>query len=212
MPNGISCAYFAGKNLIYGKKEHNIFKEGIAGAQTVRTIDSAAASGVINVPAKNTISKVAGIAKKILYPLIVMSGVYNTIQSDDKIKTGVEQASGIASMYTFEKVAETGLNSIENKVKNTNIVKNNKKLACILYVLKGIAFVSASLTGYKAGNDVAGNAVDFIRNALNKNKQNYLNPVDITEKSNQEAADNDLKKEAKENNYKISEQLPVMTD
>ena len=49
MPNGISCAYFAARNHIYGQKEKNMFKEGIAGAQTARAIDTVAKTGFIKV-------------------------------------------------------------------------------------------------------------------------------------------------------------------
>ena len=63
MPNGISCAFFAGKNLIYGQKENNIFKEGIAIAQTVRTVDSMAQAG-IKIPNASGIGKMAKLGKK----------------------------------------------------------------------------------------------------------------------------------------------------
>lgn len=170
MPNGISCAYFAGKNLIYGQKENNVFKEGIAGIQTTRTIDSAAQAGVLKVPFSGTLNKVTLAIKKLLYPLIILSGAYNTIKSDDKVKTGIQQAGGISSMYVFEKFAEKGLNKIEKKFCSTNTIKNNKKLSVGLYILKGLAFISASLTGYNLGNKFATKAVDTIRNS--KQEQN----------------------------------------
>ena len=64
MANGISCAFFAGKNLIYGQKEKNVFKEGIGGIQTVRTVDSAAKSGLINIPNAPILSKITAFLKK----------------------------------------------------------------------------------------------------------------------------------------------------
>lgn len=185
MPNGISCAYFAGKNLIYGQKEKNVFKEGIAGIQTTRAIDSAAQAGILKIPHANTLTKITGTIKKCLYPLIILSGAYNTIKSEDKVKTGCQQASGIASMYAFEKVAEKGLNFIDKNLRSTNTVKNNKKLSASLYILKGISFVCASLAGYDLGSKIAGKSVDKIRN-----KNEIINSPDIeTEKNNNENAD-----------------------
>lgn len=172
MPNGISCAFFAGKNIIYGKKENNIFKEGIGGAQTARTIDSAAQAGLIKVPCASGISKAAKIAKKIVYPLIIMSGIYNTIKAEDKVKTGFNQAGGITTMCLFEMAAEKGLNSIERKLINSNIIKNNKLLGIGLYAIKGLAFVTASLCGYSIGSKTADKAVDKIRMKHSSNTDN----------------------------------------
>ncbi len=167
MPNGISCAYFAARNHIYGKKEHNLFKEGIAGAQTARTIDTVAKTGVIKgplaSPVANIFDKAAAVARKIVYPLIIASGVYNTAIAEDKVKTGASQASGIATMYAFEQIAEKGLKKINNKLANTKIVQNNKAARIALYIAKGLTFVAASLSGYNLGSKSAEKIVDKAR-------------------------------------------------
>ncbi len=168
MPNGVSCAFFAGKNLIYGQKEGNVFKEGIAAAQTARTVDSAAKAGVIKAPLEIT-GKAAKLACKIVYPLIIMSGIYNTVKADDKVKTGAAQAGGIASMYAFEQTAERGLNSICKKISESGCVKNNKAARAALYVAKGAAFVAASLAGYNFGSKAACGVVDAVRNKKSDN-------------------------------------------
>ncbi len=165
MPNGVSCAYFAARNYVYGKKEQNVFKEGIAGAQTARTINAVTKTGII----KNSFGlpaffeKAASIAQKIVYPLIIASGVYNTVKSDDKIKTGSEQAAGIATMYAFEKAAEKGLNKIDKCISNSNVFNKNKFTKIGWYILKGAAFAGASLLGYSTGSKGAGAAVEKIR-------------------------------------------------
>lgn len=199
MPNGISCAYFAGKNLIYGQKEKNVFKEGIAGIQTTRTIDSAAQSGVLKIPYAKPLSEITRVLKKLLYPLIILSGVYNTIKSDDKVKTGVQQAGGISSMYVFEKLAEKGLNIIDNKLRSTNIIKNNKKLSVGLYIVKGLTFIAASLSGYNLGSKVSGIAVDKIRN--NDNSQT----IDLPEIEKFSQSNNETDIIDSSNNTKIDE-------
>ena len=153
MPNGISCAYFALKNYKVAKEDENVFRGGIAGIQTVRTLD-AATSAVSALPAATVmsiggkaakasapvgasfgstlppvcqkagkfLSGMAKVGRKLVYPLIVLSGVFNTMRSDDKVKTGVAQATGIGLMYTAETVAEKLLvplsKTIETKVAN----------------------------------------------------------------------------------------------
>lgn len=169
MPNGVSCAFFAARNLVYGKKEENVFKEGIAGAQTARTIDTVTQTGILRgtpvAPAKGIFSKAAAIARKIVYPLIIASGIYNTAKADDKVKTGASQASGIATMYAFEQMAEKGLKTINTKLSNTSFVKNHKLAKIGLYVAKGIAYITASMSGYNLGSKSAEHIVDNLRKA-----------------------------------------------
>ena len=195
MPNGISCAYFAARNLVYGKKEQNLFIEGIAGAQTARTIDSVAKTGLIKgsiaSPIASVFDKAAAIARKIVYPLIIASGIYNTAVAEDKVRTGASQASGIATMYTFEKIAEKALKNINNKLTNTNIVKNNKAARIGLYIAKGLAFVAASLTGYNVGSKTAEKIVDSTRNKMQTKKT--VNNNNIFDNAN--SVEDDLFKE-----------------
>ncbi len=180
MANGISCAFFAGKNLIYGQKEKNVFKEGIGGIQTVRTVDSAAKSGLINIPNAPILSKITAFLKKILYPLIILSGVYNTIKSEDKIKTGFEQAGGISFMYTFERCYEKIINPLEKKLINSPNARNNKFLKAGIYILKGAGFVCSSLAGYTLGSKLADTAVNKYRenNTAIKENESYVNIFD----------------------------------
>ena len=171
MPNGVSCLYFAGKNLIYGKKEGNLFKDGIGAIQTVRTADFFTKSAVNTSGAVTAaqdvkipfLSKTAGVLKRFLYPLIVLSGIYNTIKSKDKAKTGAQQAGAIATMYTLETIAEKVLNKIDKKIMSSSAAKNNKKLRILCYIAKGAAFTVASITGYNIGNKKMGNIVDNMR-------------------------------------------------
>lgn len=188
MPNGISCAYFAARNHIYGQKEKNMFKEGIAGAQTARAIDTVAKTGFIKGPLASPVisifDKAAAVARKIVYPLIIASGVYNTAIAEDKVKTGASQASGIATMYAFEQVAENGLKKINNKLANTNIVKNNKAARIALYAAKGLTFVAASLSGYNLGSRSAEKIVDKARDKkqeINLEKENIFSNTNNVE-------------------------------
>ena len=167
MPNGVSCAFFAGRNLVYGSTEKNVFKEGIGCAQTVRTADtvvhSAALTSKVASPVKNVLSKGAAIARKLVYPLIIGSGVYNTVKSSDKVRTGAAQAGGISTMYMFEQVAEQSLKNIDKKITNSAVCKSNKFAKIAWYVAKGMSFVGASLFGYNIGSNGAEKIVDNTR-------------------------------------------------
>lgn len=202
MPNGISCLFFAGKNLIYGKKENNLFKEGIGVIQTVRGADFIASAGSAQkatstvssistasvasavsggkVPAipikssKNPIFALLGesakVLKKILYPLFIVSGAYNTIKSDDKVKTGTCQASGIGLMYAFEQFAEKSLVKFDKLLNNKNISVKSKPAKLALYAIKGMVYAGASMFGYTTGNKIAEKSVDSIRH-IKQNKK-----------------------------------------
>lgn len=163
MPNGISCAYFAGRNLIYGKKEENIFKQGIGAIQTTRTVNSAAQSGLLKIKNAPILSQITKVIKKLLYPLIIGSGIYNTVKSDDKVRTGASQGLGIGTMYTFEQIYERLTFNIEKNLLKNPAIRNNKLLRSGVYILKGLGFVGASLGGYEIGSKTAEKTVDTFR-------------------------------------------------
>ncbi len=189
MPNGISCAYFAARNHIYGKSEGNMFKEGIAGIQTVRSVDAVTASSTmakhVSSPVKGFFSKSASFLKKLVYPLIIASGVYNTVKSDDKVRTGASQATGIGTMYAFEQVSEKALKSVHKKLMTKPKFAGNKLAKMGWYVLQGSAFVLASLTGYTVGSKSAEKAVDIVRE---KKSEKNIN-ADTFKKSVEEATE-----------------------
>lgn len=170
MPNGVSCAYFAGRNFVYGKSEDNVFKEGIGCVQTVRTADAIAQSSLlnnskmtVNSSLKTGIGKGATFGKKIVYPLIIASGLYNTIMSDDKVKAGAMNAGGIGVMYGFEQAAEKILDILDEKILNSNFSTKNKYVKYVWYALKGMSFAAASLLGYDIGSKSAEKVVDSSR-------------------------------------------------
>lgn len=182
MPNGISCAYFTAKNFITGKKEGNYFRDGIAGAQAVRTVDSVAdgirAAGVAAETCNSAasastgfIGKAAAFAKRIVYPLIILSGVYDTIRSKDKVRTGVSQGLGITSMYIAEQGTEKLLKGFKNLTDRSAAVQNNRLLRFGLYAARGACFAAASLFGYKIGSEGGKNIVDELRSNRSERKE-----------------------------------------
>ncbi|MBQ8887071.1 MAG: hypothetical protein IJY61_05150 [Candidatus Gastranaerophilales bacterium] len=186
MPNGISCAYFAARNHIYGKKEDNPFKKGIAGVQAVRTVDSVAKTGVLKGSVATSINSIfntaASFGRKIVYPLIIGSGVYNTVKSDDKVRTGSSQALGISTMYVFEQVTENLLNKMSSLFNNNSRFTNNKFLKGLWYFVKGMTFVGASLSGYNVGSKAAETFVDEYRasKSSSHNKEKIPTAVNAT--------------------------------
>ena len=167
MPNGVSCACFAIRNHKIAESTNNVFRRGIAGIQTVRTVDAAAKASVIQQsalkPALPYLSKAAAFLRKLVYPLIIASGVYNTAKSEDKVRTGCSQAAGIGAMYACEKVAEKGLKNIDKKIENLNGNKYFKAIKIAWYVAKGLLYLGASLGGYKGGSKLVGKIIDKIR-------------------------------------------------
>ncbi len=185
MPNGVSCAYFAAKNYMIGKKDDNVFRTGVAAAQTVRSLDYAAiAAPVVNnasLPAK-IINTSAKIGKKLLYPLIVVSGIYNTVKSNDKVKTAVSQTGAISSMYACEQAAEFLLKGIDKRLSQSQKIINNKYLKFALYGLRGIAYASASIFGYDTGAKAFSLLVDKVRgeeSVRNKIYSYYFENTDV---------------------------------
>lgn len=213
MPNGVSCAYFALKNYKVAKEDENVFRGGIAGIQTVRTLD-AATSAVSALPAATVmsiggkapkasvpagasfgstlppichkggkfLSGLAKVGRKLVYPLILLSGVFNTLRSDDKVKTGASQAAGIGLMYAAETVAEKILVPVTSKV---NSISSGKPWVKALWaVARGVVYVGASLGGYELGNRIAGSSVDKIRSKKlqkTKEKMDVINNNPITD-------------------------------
>lgn len=206
MPNGISCSFFAYKNYLIGKRDHNIFRTGIAGAQTIRSVNCAAkAAPVIDNSSKfaKACSKVASIAKKILYPLIILSGVYTTAKSDDKVKTGITQGSSILTMFTSEQISERLLKKLDTKVKSSAAIKENKYLRYGYYILKGAAYAASSLFGYDLGNKISSNIVDKVRAKSAQNGEIKFGEVDDTKAEDVfDEIENELPLEQNSQNHK----------
>ncbi len=177
MPNGVSCAYFAVRNYEYGKHNNDIFRDGVAGAQAVRTAGAIAESANVPPPLSGALGKIAGFAKKLVYPLIILSGIRTAIKSDDKVKTGCEQAGGISIMYIFEKSAEKGLSALEKRIKNSKNIPNNKFIKTAAYFLKGVSYIAASMSGFNIGKNTAGSTVDLVRNIKNNKSKAVIDNV-----------------------------------
>ena len=163
MANGVSCAYFAAKNFNTGVKNKDIFRDGIGCIQTVRTADVLVKHSNAPISVAKQTSKLAQIGKKIIYPLIVLSGIFNTLRSKDKVKTACEQTAAISVMYAFETIADKILKNMEKTLLEIPVIKNNKFAKAGVYLAKGIGFICASMSGYTIGKESASLTVDTIR-------------------------------------------------
>lgn len=187
MPNGVSCACFAIRNHHIGEKTNNVFRKGIAGIQTVRTVDAASKINVVQnsalKPALPYFSKITSVLKKFIYPLIIGSAVYNTAKSEDKVKTGLTQAAGIGAMYGVEKFTEKGLKQLDNKVASLKGNKYFKAIKVGWYVLKGLLYLCASLGGYEGGSKIVEKIIDKFRERK-KDKPQQVQDKDDVENTN----------------------------
>ena len=108
-------------------------------------------------------------------PLICVSGGIKTLMSDDKFKTGVTEVIALSAMFAGEGLTKAyydkAINSqtcvnILNKLSKArglkNIFKhlNNGKVGAII---KGLTFITASITSYNIGEHIGKNVADDLR-------------------------------------------------
>lgn len=108
-------------------------------------------------------------------PLICMSAAYKTLTSDDKIQTGISQLGALSGMFLGEGLMKRNSGKLineENVVKLAEKCKNTKGLKSIAEfilknghggkiasIVKGIAFVCASMTSYNIGQSLGDDMV-----------------------------------------------------
>lgn len=115
-------------------------------------------------------------------PLICASGVIKTAMSDDKVKTGITEAAALSTMFMAEAAVKhnyeraVNSNSCKNAVSKASKSKLLKPVFNILEkhqwtgkagtVVKGLAFVAASMTAYSAGHAVGDDIADRVKAEL----------------------------------------------
>lgn len=124
-------------------------------------------------------------------PLICVSGAIKTAMSDDKVKTGITEAMALGAMFAGEgltkqyydkainsdtcrslidKLSKTkGINKIFNYLSKHKL---NGKAAAII---KGIAFISASITSYNIGENVGKKFADDVKAEFGLGKPKKIN-------------------------------------
>ena len=119
-------------------------------------------------------------------PLICVSGVIKTALADDKIQTGVTEAAALSSMFIWEGMTKQHYNEIVNSTKCKNLVESASKTKLLKpvfeylekhklkgksgAVIKGLTFVTASITGYNIGEKSGGGLASKVKEYLGDNK------------------------------------------
>lgn len=125
-------------------------------------------------------------------PLICVSGVIKTMTSDDKLKTGITEAAALSAMFTGESLVKKNYDKVVNSsaFKNSlNKVSKNKYAKPIFeylekhnlkgkagLIIKGLFFVSASISSYSIGQKIGGKLADVV-------KENETAPRKINQKA-----------------------------
>ncbi|MBR6098361.1 hypothetical protein IKP85_01295 [bacterium] len=150
-------------------------------------------------------------------PLICMASGYKVLTSDDKLQTGISQAGAISGMFLGEGLMKRNMGKVineENIVKLAEKVKDVKGLKTIAEmvlkggaggkvasIVKGIAFVCASMTSYdlgqKLGDSVASRVCADARAEL----------PDISEFIGNDDDDDDDKTKTNPSNQKIDQMV-----
>jgi len=110
-------------------------------------------------------------AAKNVNPLICASAVYKTVTSDNKVETGITQAGAISGMFLGEGLMKLHMDKAINEQNIVTMAEKSKNLkglsklsnyilksgngGKVAAVLKGIAFVCASMTSYDIGERLA---------------------------------------------------------
>ncbi|MBO8429839.1 hypothetical protein IAC76_00490 [Spirochaetes bacterium] len=121
-------------------------------------------------------------ATKNVNPLICISSGIKVATSDDKIGTGISEAGALAGMFAGEGLMKLHQNKIFNEKNITtlaNAMKGKKGLNSIskymlksgnagkiAAILKGVAFVSASIASYSIGQKIAEGYKDKVKAGL----------------------------------------------
>ena len=124
-------------------------------------------------------------------PLICVSGGIKTMMSDDKVKTGITEAAALSMMFAGEgltkKYYDSAIKSqtckdILNKaskipgLKQTfKYLEKNKLTGKIAAIIKGLTFISASITSYNIGEKIGKRLADEVKEELGIGKPKKIN-------------------------------------
>lgn len=145
------------------------------GQSTKATLDAFEKSSTLSVG-----SKAVDAAGKLVNPLIIASSCAKVINSDDKEATLYQEAGGIGTMFAFEHamkkdgvkslvkeksegIIKTSLKGLAKKIKpiaEMSEESSNKIVKLGGFILSGIAFVAASMTGYSVGAEAGADTIN----------------------------------------------------
>lgn len=162
----------------------DIGRGAVAYGQAAGVLQEAAKStGVVGNAARSTMSvfskmakqhkafeyagKVTKFAVDNVNPLICVAGVFKTLKSDDKVKTGITEACALGTMFAGESLIKNNYDLIVNSKTCKNVLKkaSDTKLLKPVFeylakhnlsgkvgnIIKGLAFVAGSIGCYSIG-------------------------------------------------------------
>ena len=126
-------------------------------------------------------------------PLICASGVYKTLTSDDKVHTGITQLGAISGMFLGEGLMKMNMSKVINEQNITKLAEGLKDVKGIgsiaqtllknnnggkaAAIIKGIAFVCASMTSYSLGERLATKVADNLCKDMGVEEDNNNTPM-----------------------------------
>ena len=143
-------------------------------------------------------------------PLICASAVYKTLTSDDKVHTGITQVGalsgmflgeGLMKLYSGKAINEENINKLAEQLKDTkglgkiaNYILKNALGGKIASILKGVAFVTVSMTSYNIGQkfmESTANRIctDLGINSDDKSKSSVI--IEVEPHDNKQISDNE---------------------
>ena len=124
-------------------------------------------------------------------PLICVSGVIKTAMSDDKMETGITEAGALGAMFLgeglvkkhYDKAIKTDTcNNILNKLSKTKGIKKvfeylskNKLNGKVGTIIKGVTFLTASISSYNIGEGIGKDLAKDIKAELQIGKSKKIN-------------------------------------
>lgn len=131
--------------------------------------------------------KVTKFAVNNVNPLICVSGGIKTLMSDDKVKTGTIEALALGAMFAGEGLTKKYYDTAVNSQTCKNLLQKASKAPVLKHlfnylskhklngkagmVIKGLTFVTASITSYNIGEKVAqDNLVPKVKELFGDNK------------------------------------------
>ena len=124
-------------------------------------------------------------------PLICVSGGIKTLMSEDKVKTGIIEAAALSAMFAgegftkkyYEKIvnSKTCKNALEKLSKTKGFkqifryLEKNKLTSKVGAVLKGLTFITASISSYNIGEYGGKMVADDVKKYIEPNKPKKIN-------------------------------------
>jgi hypothetical protein len=120
-------------------------------------------------------------------PLICVSGAIKTVRSDDKVKTGITEAAALTTMFAAESAVKHNYEQVAkskackdtlDKASKSKLLKptfefleKHNLTGKVGTVVKGLAFVGASMSAYSAGQALGEDVSDKVKSNLQPSKK-----------------------------------------